>query len=110
VLVTICGRGVVLTPPFKALVEGKVAKLDRVLPRIVEARVILEAEKFRRTVRLIVRASPGSFSSQATARNLRVAVDIAVETLRRQIRDDKTRRRPLKGRRPAELAAGKPLG
>jgi hypothetical protein len=47
-----------LTPPFKALVEGKVA----------------------------------------------------VETLRRQIRDDKTRRRPLKGRRPAELAAVEPLG
>jgi ribosome-associated translation inhibitor RaiA len=81
-----------------------------VLPGILEARVILEAEKFRRTARLIVRATPGSFSSEATARNLRMAVDDALGALRRQICDDKTRRRPLKGRRPVELAALPPLG
>jgi ribosomal subunit interface protein len=93
VSVIISGRGVVLTPPFRALVERKVTKLGRGRPRRVDAPVILEAETFRRTARLVVRAPRRSFSSEATARTLWAAVDVALEDLRRQIRDDTTRRR-----------------
>jgi hypothetical protein len=61
--VIISGRGVVLTPAFKTLVEGKVTKLARVLPRMLDARVVCEAEKFRRTAR----PAPGRASRRTPA-------------------------------------------
>jgi ribosomal subunit interface protein len=107
--VIISGRGVVLTPAFKALVEHKVGKLARVLPDARDARLVCQAEKFRRTVRVVVRSHSASdargepegvvrgrrrtFASRATASDLLVAVEDAVETLRRQVREAKARRR-----------------
>jgi putative sigma-54 modulation protein len=108
-------RGVVLTPAFKTLVERKVARLARLLPGVVDARVVCEAEKFRRTARLSLRAHHGTFASAATAGDLLAAVDQAVEAIRRQAREDKDRRRPVKGRQdrrgpeaPGEAAAPLP--
>jgi putative sigma-54 modulation protein len=103
--VIISGRGVVLTPTFKALVERKVSKLARGLPRILDARVVCEAQKFRRTARLVVRARRRTFSAEATAGDLSVAVDEAVEAVDRQARAAKDRRRPPKGRPPRRRAA-----
>lgn len=100
--VIISGRGVVLTPAFKTLVERKVTKLARVLPKILDARVVCAAEKFRRTARLTLRAQRRIFASRATAGDLIAAVDDAVETLGRQVRQDKDRRRQHKGR-PARV-------
>jgi ribosomal subunit interface protein len=94
--VIINGRGVVLTPAFKALVERKVGKLARVLPEPLDARLVCEAEKFRRTVRLGVRARRHRFGSHATAGNFLTAVEEAVETLWRQVRKAKERRRTRK--------------
>ncbi|OLC39270.1 MAG: ribosomal subunit interface protein [Candidatus Rokubacteria bacterium 13_1_40CM_4_69_5] len=96
--VIISGRGVLLTPGFKALVERKVTKLARVLPKVLDARVVCAAEKFRRTARLTLRAQRRTFSSEATAGDLVTAVDDAVEALGRQVREDKDRRRQHKGR------------
>lgn len=108
----ISGRGVVLTPAFKSLVHGKVAKLARVLPPVVDARLVCEAEKFRRTARLILRAGRRTFSVETTAGDLLAAVDRAVETLRRQAREAKERRRQPKGRtvRPPAAGGGRPPG
>ena len=99
--VIISGRGVVLTPDVKALVERKVSKLARLLPRAPGARVICEAEKFRRTARLSVRVRRRAFASAATAPDLLAAVDAAVAALRRQVSEDKHRRRHAKGRAAA---------
>ena len=103
--VIISGRGVVLTPDVKALVERKVSKLARLLPRAPGARVICEAEKFRRTARLSVRVRRRAFASEATAADLVTAVDAALDALRRQVRKDKDRRRQPKGRPSAQSVA-----
>jgi putative sigma-54 modulation protein len=98
--VLISRRGVVLTPDVKALVERKVAKLARVLPRSPHARVVCQAEKFRHTARVSVRTRRRAFASEATAGDVVAAVDAAVDALRRQVREAKGKRRSVKGRPP----------
>lgn len=92
------GRGVVLTPDVKSLVKDKIGRLSRVLPQILDARVVCVAEKFRRTVRISLRARRHTFASEATANDIATALDEAVEALRRQARSAKDRRTISKGR------------
>lgn len=92
------GRGVALTPAFKAAAESKIARLTRVLPQILDARVVCTAEKFRRSVRITLRARRGTFASEATAGDLAAAFDEAAEALKRQTRKAKERRTVSKGR------------
>ena len=103
--VILSGRGVVLPPAFKAVVESKIARLTRLLPNILDARVVCAAEKFRRTVRISLRARRGTFASEATAGDLTSAFDEAVEALKRQTREAKERRTVSKGRTPRRAAA-----
>jgi len=103
--VIISGRGVVLTADVKALVERKVGKLARLLPRAPGAQVVCATEKFRHTARVSVRVKRRAFASEATAGDLMTAVDAAVDALRRQVREDKDRRRRPKGRPPAQPVA-----
>ncbi len=105
----ISGRGVVLTPAFKDAVTGKVAKLAPLLPTLIEARATFTAEKFRRTVRLTLRARHGVFSSTATAGELTGAVDEALANLAHQVRRAKDRRR-LAPRRLTRAAQRRPTG
>jgi ribosomal subunit interface protein len=93
------GRGVSLTPALKTRVAGKLARLGRTL-QILDARVVCTAEKFRRTVRITLRARRRTFASQATAPDLATAVEGAIDALRRQLREAKARRTVSKGRAP----------
>lgn len=104
--VILSGRGVVLTPAFKATVESKIARLTRVLPQILEARVVCTAEKFRRSVRIVLRARRGTFASEATAGDLATAFDEAVDALKRQTRKAKERLTASKGRAPRRGGGG----
>jgi putative sigma-54 modulation protein len=105
--VILSGRGLRLTPAFKALVDDKLARLARLLPQVLDARVVCTAEKFRRTVRITLRARRGTFASEATADEQTTALDEAVEALRRQTREAKERRTVSKGRTPRR--AGEPV-
>jgi putative sigma-54 modulation protein len=96
--VIVNGRGIALTPALKALIEGKITRLTRVLPQIQDARVVCVAEKFRRSARITLRAGRRTFTSEATAGDLTAALDAAVETLKRQLREAKERRTVSKGR------------
>lgn len=97
----ISGRGVVLTTAFKALVERKVEKLMRVGPPTLELRVTCSSERFQRTARLVARTRRRSFSSAASADHLLTAVEGAIHTLCRQMREARTRRRRARSRPPA---------
>ena len=106
--VTFSGRGMSLTPDLKALVEGKLSRLTRTLPNVLEARVVWTAEKFRRRVRITLKARRGTFVSEATAPQLATAVDEALEALRRQTREAKERRTAGKVRATRRLGLGEP--
>jgi len=97
----ISGRGVVLTTAFKALVERKAARLTRIGPPTLELRVTCGSERFQRTARLVARTRRRSFSSAARADHLLTAVEGAIDTLCRQMREARTRRRRTRSRRQA---------
>jgi putative sigma-54 modulation protein len=96
--VILSARGVTLPPSFKALVQAKLARLTRVPPQVLDARVVCSAEKFRRTVRVTLRTRQRTFASEATAGDLTTALDEALEAVRRQSREAKERRTVSKGR------------
>ncbi len=94
----ISGHGVAVPPAFRQMVERKVGKLARILPKIIEAKVMLSAEKYRRTAHITLVAKRRIFSSEETAGDLAAAVDLAVDALTRQVRQVKDRLRQRKPR------------
>ncbi len=94
----ISGHGVAVPPAFRQMVERKVGKLVRILPKIIEAKVMLSAEKYRRTAHITLVAKRRIFSSEETAGDLAAAVDLAVDALTRQVRQVKDRLRQRKPR------------
>ena len=104
----ISGHGVALTPAFRQMVERKVGKLARILPKIIEAKVMLSAEKYRRTAHITLVAKRRIFSSEETARDLTAAVDFAVDALTRQVRQVKDRLRERKPRASRRRSGPRP--
>ena len=99
----ISGRGVVLTPSFRALVERKVEKLTRGGAAPLAVRVTCGSQRFQRTVRLAVRARRRSFSCVASADHLLAAVEGAIDVLCRQMREARMRRRRARTRHQPAL-------
>ena len=111
--VIISGRGVVITPAFKARVGQKVQKLSRILPKIHEAKVVLSAEKYRRTAEVTLLGKGKTFHIRETAPDLGAAVDLAVDALRRQVRQTKDRlrqKKPRLSRRPTVARIAREAG
>lgn len=100
----VSSRGVVPTPAFRQMVERKVGKLARILPTVLEAKVMLSAEKYRRTAELTLVAKRQIFRSEETAGDLATAVDLAVDALGRQVRQMKDRLRRKKPQPAARRA------
>ena len=59
----ISGHGVAVPPAFRQMVERKVGKLARILPKIIEAKVMLSAEKYRGTAHVTLVSKRRIFSS-----------------------------------------------
>ena len=104
----ISGRNVAISPTFRAMIERKVGKLSRILPKIIEAKIMLSAEKYRRTAELTLLAKRKIFRSEETAGDLAAAVDLAVDALTRQVRQVKDRIRERKPRVSRRLAGPRP--
>jgi ribosomal subunit interface protein len=90
--VIISTRGMTVSRIYKDELTRKLAKLEPMLPAVVETRAILSKEKHWRTAALTVVARSRAFRSQETAPDLSAAVDRAVHSLRRQVRKTRTRR------------------
>lgn len=103
--VIISARGMTISRTYKDFVTQKLAKLDRLLPKIIEAKLVLSKEKHRRTAGLTLIAKNHTFRSEETAEDLAAAVDMTVEAIRRQVRQVKDRVKTHKARRAPERAA-----
>lgn len=95
----ISGRGVDLSPSFRRRVEAKVARAARFLPKISEARVVLELERYRHLAEVTLQAKGATLHAEGAAGDFSAAVDLAVENLARQARRRKDRIRARKPRR-----------
>lgn len=90
-MVIISTRGMTISNSYKDALTRKLAKLEPMLPALVETRAILSKEKHRRTAALTLVARARAFHSEETDRDLSAAVDRAVDALRRQVRETKAR-------------------
>ena len=97
--VIISTRGMTVSRTYKDELTRKLAKLEPLLPALVETRAVLSKEKHRRTAALTLVARRRAFRSRETAPDLEAAVDRAVHALRRQVRETKARRPPPPHRR-----------
>jgi ribosomal subunit interface protein len=97
--VIISTRGLTVSRTYKDALTRKLAKLEPLLPVLLETRAVLSREKHRRTAALTLVARRCAFRSEETAPDLSAAVDRAVRALRRQVRET-TKRRPRRPTRP----------
>ncbi len=103
--VIISTRGMTISRTYKDALTRKLARLEPMLPKIIETKAVLSKEKHRRTAALTLVAKDHAFRSEETADDLAAAVDRAVDALRRQVREMKARVKNRKGRgSPRHLA------
>jgi putative sigma-54 modulation protein len=110
--VIISTRGLPVSTTYRDAMTRRLEKLRRMLPSILEARIVLSREKHRRTAAMTLAAPHRTFRSEETASDLAAAVDMAIDALERQVRALKERVKIKKGRgargqRPA--AAPRPV-
>src|SRR5262245_31750306 len=94
----LAGRGgVSVSPDLRRRIEAKIGKMQRLVPKITEARVVLATERYRHLAEVTLRAKRATFHGEGEAADFHAAVDQALATLSAQIRRRKDR---VTGRKP----------
>jgi ribosomal subunit interface protein len=98
----VAGRGVVVSPALRRRLEAKIGKINRILPKITEARVVLATERYQHLVDLTLQAKGTTFHVQGAAPDVQAALDQALAHLGRQVRRRKewvtARKKPRRSR------------
>ncbi len=102
--IDLAGRGVTVTPALRRRVEAKIGKVERVLPRITEARVVLATERYRHLVEVTLAARGARFHVEGAGGDFHAALDQALAHLVEQVRRRKERvtgrKKPRRSRQP----------
>ena len=110
----LAGRaGVSVSRELQRRIEAKIAKMQRLFPKLIEARVVLATERYRHLAEVTLRAKGATFHVEGVASDFHAALDEALATLTAQIRRKKERvtaKKPRLSRtRPAPLPGAGPL-
>ena len=90
--VRITGRHVQATEAIKRYAESKIDNLHLDYPRIIEAHVILDVEKYRQSVEIILHCSNHiSIEASAETSDMYASIDGAVDKIAQQMRKYKTK-------------------
>ena len=112
--VLISARGLTIGSGYREALARRLQALAGPLPAAAEAKVVLSREKHRRTAAITLVARRRTLRAAETAPELAAAVDLAVDGLRRQVREVKDRVKNRKGRGervpPRVPDAGRPDG
>ncbi|MDX9746470.1 MAG: ribosome-associated translation inhibitor RaiA [Syntrophales bacterium] len=91
-------------------VEDKMKKLDKYIDTPSEARVVLQVEKFRNLADINLIADGVNINSKEEAKDMRLAIDTAVDKLERQLKKYKEKIRTHKpGGRETGTLVGEPV-
>ena len=82
----ITGRNIELTDGLKAAVEEKLSKLDRYFKEDTPARVTMSVEKERQKIEVTIPMKGKTILSEQVSNDMYVSIDLAVETIERQLR------------------------
>ena len=91
-------RGLTISATYREAIGQRLEKLARLVPTVIEAKVVLSREKHRRTAALSLIAKRHTFRSEETAGDLAAALDMAIDALARQVREMNDRVKNRKGR------------
>jgi len=88
--VTITGKNLEVTDTLREYIESRVARLERFLPSIDEARVDLSVQRSRsagdrHTVQLTVRANGAILRAEDRSGDLRTSTDAVMDKMQRQV-------------------------
>jgi ribosomal subunit interface protein len=97
------------------MTEHKLARLERIEPRITRLEVEVIAEKNPRRggihrVEAVAAAPRKSFRAHAEAKDVESALDVVAERLERQIRDHRERRLASRNAGAGRVKSGQPPG
>lgn len=87
----LAGRGVSVSPALQRRIEAKIGKVERILPKLIEARVVLATERYRHLVEVTLQAKGRPFHVEGAASSFPAALDQALAHLARQVRRRKER-------------------
>jgi putative sigma-54 modulation protein len=91
VVLHLAGHGVTVSPALQRRIQAKITKVQRILPRLVEARVVLTTERYRHLVEVTLQAKGPPFHVEGAASSFPAALDQALEHLDAQVRRRKER-------------------
>jgi ribosome hibernation promoting factor len=83
--------GASVSPDIRRRIEAKLAKMQRLFPKLIEARVTLGIERYRHLAEVTLQAKRATFHAKGEAPDFHAAVDEALATLVAQIRRKKER-------------------
>ena len=83
----------------KEYTEEKMKKLDKYIDTPAEVQVVLQVSKFRNTADINLTANGISINSQEEAKDMRLAIDNAIDKLERQI---KKRKQKIRGHKAGD--------
>ena len=109
------GRGERVLERLRQVTEHKLARLERIEPRITRLEVEVIAEKNPRRggihrVEAVAAAPRKSFRAHAEAKDVESALDVVAERLERQIRDHHERRLAWRNAGAGRVKSGQPPG
>ncbi len=103
--VIITGRHLKLDDDIQAYAEEKVRKAETFFDRIIEAHIILSAEKHRRIAEVTLNAKRARFHAREETENIYASIDGVMEKVGIQIRRYKEKLKDRK-HQPKELVSG----
>ena len=105
----LAGRGgVSVSPELRRRIEAKIAKMQRLFPKLIEARVVLATERYRHLAEVTLQAKRATFHVEGEAPSFHAAVDQALAALAAQIRRKKERVTAKKPRPSRTRLAARP--
>jgi putative sigma-54 modulation protein len=110
VVLHLAGRGVSVSPALQRRVEAKIAKIQRVLPKLIEARVVLAMERHRHLAEVTLQAKGATFHVEGAATHFHAALDQALDHLAGQVRRRKERVTGHKRSGPVRRRPAPPAG
>ena len=101
----ITGRHVEITDAMKNYAIEKMAKIERILDRIIDVNIILDIQKLSHEAEIILKAGNFKLTSHATSTDMYVSIDQAIDKLEAQVLRYKSKMQDYHNRNhvPAEM-------
>lgn len=96
--IEISARHMDLTDALRDYAEGKLRAIQLEEPRIMDAKVILDHQRFTKIAEIILHCSNHTtIEADTEAKDLYEAIDLTISKIRRQLRKEKTKRQDRSG-------------